>query len=72
MDNGIDVRMVDGSHELGVTDVYSADERPQVRDSVIVKAMVCFEDDVHDCTMSEVGPKPKCARSTIRHSHAAH
>lgn len=40
--------MVDGSHEPGVINVYSADERPQVRDSVVVKAMVRFEDDVHD------------------------
>lgn len=44
--------MVDGNHEFGVFDVYSADERPQLRDSVVGKAMVCFEDGVYDCAMS--------------------
>lgn len=45
--------MVDGNHEPGVTNVYSADERPQICDSVVVKAMVCFEDDVHNYATSE-------------------
>ena len=64
--------MVDGGHELGVIEVYSADERPQVRDSVVVKAMVRFEDGVYDYTMLEGGLKTKCTRSTIHHLQAGH
>lgn len=64
--------MVDGIHEVGMIEVDSSNERPQALNGVVVKAMVCFEDCVHEYSMSEAGLNPKCTKSTINHSQAGH